>query len=949
MNQLKQCLDDAIAGSGGTILVSGEAGIGKTRLLKEFISHARDSDVDVLVGAADADALIPFQIFSRALGGDSALFQEQEYIKFTEIFAVNSAGLLVAQASSGEGELDADIFAGMLSAVQGFVRDSFDNTGKQKGGLGRLEYGDMTILIEHGEHLFLTAVFKGMEHEDMRASLKNALGTIETDKQDLFDNWSGSMEIMRPVQDEITLLAESKFLVRRDMENINLEDERIRIADEVLTFLRGRSLEMPLLLILEDLHWADESSLFVLNYLARNSHNERILILGTSRPGESHILEEKLTVMMEEGLISELGLQRLDGESISLIVDDFYPANDFPSTFYDDISARCEGNPLFVKEVLWQMKEEGSISESKGTYVMESGEIQIPGSVEGVVLQRLQTLGTDAMALAEYASCSGREFDCNAVCSLPSLVNPQRALEDLEAFGIIVVRGRNAEFSHAIFHNVTYGSVADRWKAAYHKSIGEYFESAYRGKHDEVLYELARHFANSNEHRKALDYCIRAGEKAESSFAPEQAIEFYRKALAISTMRNYTPSINIQERLGDLYSITGKFEDSIGIFRAVAEASCDVNHKADIHRKIADVYEKKSEFDDGKKECLTGLSILGDGISLEKTKLYTTLGNIQMRKGEYAEAKAILTKSLDVAEKLSNNWEIGRVEHIFGSTLLYEGDYETALEHLQKAQNFRKEAGDLSGESATINNIGNIYAGKGEYKDALEYYETAVEITKKLGNKMGVANTLANIGSIYIEIGELDTAIPPLVKSIEIEKQIGDWRGVAISLVNLNVAYYKKGELDKALKIMTEAKELCLKYDFKYVIIYVYNGLCELNLKLNKLDEALKNAQLALKISREIKTKDGEGMSYLNLGMVYLDMDDLDRSEENLQLSREILEELEHNQLSDLYYFMGLLWLKKKDRGQALDSFKRSKEECSKLGDQQNIDKVQKELDKLEK
>ena len=595
------------------------------------------------------------------------------------------------------------------------------------------------------------------------------------------------------------------------------------------------------------------------------------------------------------------------------------------------------------------MKEEGSIIELNGTYVMERGNIQLPSSIEGVVHQRLQTLEPDAMALAEYASCIGKEFDCNVVRSLPSLVDPDLALENLENSGIIVMKNDSAEFCHAIFHNVTYESVADRWKAAYHKSIGEYYESAYRGKHDEVLYELARHYANSNEHRKALDFCVKAGEKAESSFAPEQAIEFYRKALAISTMKNHTPSINLQERLGDLYWLRGDFEDSIGIYRAVTEASSDVNHKADIHRKIADVYEKKSEFENGKEECRIGLALLADDISIEKTKLYTTLGNIEMRMGEYDEAKAILTKSLDIASKLDNKFELGRINHIIGSTFLYQGDYKGALSNLESAMKLRDEAGDLGGYSASMNNIGNIYAHTGEYKKALEYYEPALEIAKKIGNKMGMANTLTNIASVHLGEGDSDKAIELMEQSIAIEKQIGDMRGAAITLVNVNVAYYKKGDYTKALEIMNESKSICLRYDLKYVIIYVYTGLSELARITGDPELGLKHANDAMVVSREIGTIEGEAMSYLNIGSNYIEIDELDKAEEDLLKAQTIMEELSHNQLGDLYYNFGLLYKRKGNFDLAKEYLDRSRSSFMDMGNDRSAEKVQKELDELEK
>ncbi|MFO7619408.1 MAG: AAA family ATPase, partial [Thermoplasmata archaeon] len=274
---LKQHLTDAISGKGSTILISGEPGIGKTALVEEFRKHAEAEGVRILSGAALSGSAHPFQVFSRALEGvtDKPLFEEQEYTSFTEIFAVNRAGLLLGKASSEEGGLDADIFAGMLSAVQDFVRDSFGQEGK-KAGLGRLEYGDMKILIEHGQHLFLTAVFSGNEHPDMRNTVTRTLKRIEESHGQLIEKWTGKMSEIEPIQDEITKLADARFLVRKDMEGVKLENERVRIADRVLETLLNIAEERAVALVLEDLHWADESSLFILDYLARNAPSGKL-------------------------------------------------------------------------------------------------------------------------------------------------------------------------------------------------------------------------------------------------------------------------------------------------------------------------------------------------------------------------------------------------------------------------------------------------------------------------------------------------------------------------------------------------------------------------------------------------------------------------------------------------------------------------------------------------
>jgi hypothetical protein len=174
LKTLNQILNKAISGEGSTIFISGEAGIGKTRLIDAFRESAAAQNLKVLSGSASADTSQPFLIFSKALGEvmERPLFEEQEYKGFSKLFAVYKTGMLLAETSTGEEDLDADIFAGMFTAVQDFVRESFDQAVTQKAGLGRLEYGNMKILIEHGTQIFLTAVFTGEEHPDMKHLLR---------------------------------------------------------------------------------------------------------------------------------------------------------------------------------------------------------------------------------------------------------------------------------------------------------------------------------------------------------------------------------------------------------------------------------------------------------------------------------------------------------------------------------------------------------------------------------------------------------------------------------------------------------------------------------------------------------------------------------------------------------------------------------------------------------
>ncbi|MEW5937754.1 MAG: AAA family ATPase [Candidatus Thermoplasmatota archaeon] len=705
---LKTSLSNALRSRGSTIFISGEAGIGKTRLVEEFRKHAGARDVKILSGTAAAETVHPFLVFSKALEHEISrpLFHEQEYTSFAEVFAVNGAGLLLAQASPGtEDGLDADIFAGMLTAVQSFVRDSFDSTGKQSSGLGRLEYDDMKILIEHGTHLFLSAVVRGSEHQDMKALLRRTVHALEEKYGTVLGSWSGSMDEVMPIQEEISSLAGARFLVRRDLEGVKLENERLRIADRVLEVLVEMARTRPLLLILEDLHWAEESSLFVLNYLARNLRKEKMLIVGTLRPEEGAALRSTLEKMRDEEIVDEIALGELESGDVASLVNALYRQNEFPPAFVEQLARQCEGNPFFVTEMLRQMLAEGSIAKQEDKYVLVSEDYHIPDTVEDVVHRRLETLDPDAMALAEYASCIGREFERSVAFSLGTLRDAPAALDKLEVAGVVMANDGTAEFCHAIFQDVIYESIGGRWRSAYHKSLGEHYEEAYKDRIDEVLYELAKHFSRSNERQKAFDYCLRAGEKAENAFAPEQAITYYKDALPFLPKARLTDAgdkeIWILERLGNAHSLIGEYEAAIEHYTSALNNEKEKRKRADFHMKIAKVYEKMGEFEKGMEESDKGLELLRDEKCIETAKLLSAKGGAYMRTGSYDKASALLAKSLEIATKFNDKKEIAQAHHSTGSIYLTTGNYEEALKHLEKALKITFMVGIFS-ESAKI-------------------------------------------------------------------------------------------------------------------------------------------------------------------------------------------------------------------------------------------------------
>jgi tetratricopeptide (TPR) repeat protein len=953
LNALSQSLARAIAGEGSSFLISGEPGMGKTHLMNEFRNLAEQKGARVLYGAAQPDSSHPFQLYSSALEGhtESPLFEEQEHQSFAKIFVVNRAGLLLAQSrADADDDMDADIFAGMLSAVQDFVRDSFDSSGGQKTGLGRIEYGDMKILIEHGRSLFLTAVVKGQEHAEMRAALKRCLNSIEMNFGQMLDNWSGRMAEMDGILAEIETAASLKFLVRKELEGLKLDSERYRISDAVLSNLRRMAGGNLLVLLLEDLHWADDSSLFVTAYLARNIDKSNIVIVSTARNAESQTFQRALAKMREGATITELELPPLNPDEMLALIQVLYPGNLFPESFTGTISGKSEGNPFFIREMLWQMQKDGNIEHSADGHRLVTEDYSIPSSIESIVHRRLEGLEPDAMAMIEYASCIGREFRRDLLASMRSAGDAAQTLGKLSSSGILRLLNGHAEFSHALFQEVTYSGIGDRWKRMHHRGIGEYYETAYAGKLEEVLYELAKHFSRAGVPDKGYGYCIKAAEKAEGVFAAEQAIGFYRNALELSGRAGSLPdSAELLGRIGDLYGLVSRFEDSISSYRESMEAETEPRRKAELHKKIADNFLKMSRYDDCSTECAAGLAVLPENDeSAERARLLLAMGWCHGKKGDYDDANEFFNRGLELASNLGLKKEMADSLHNLGTMNWYRGDFSLALDNLEKAKAIREELDDILGLANTLTNLGSVHHLRGDLDKAFPIKMRSYELYEKIGEKFGMAVALNNIGISHFHRGDLGTCLEYYNRSLAIRRQIGDLSGITTALHNIGVVHSVKGDSQAAIGHFDEGLSINRRIGSKPGMLYDLCSLAEEHVTAGDNAESMKNAEEALQMSSDIGALAEEGWVRRIIGKNHMAAGDFGEAMKQMVRSLEIAEETEEKEeILKSYHDLGLLFKQMGDGAKAREHLERSMSIAKEIDDALLKSMVQKDLDEL--
>ena len=314
------------------------------------------------------------------------------------------------------------------------------------------------------------------------------------------------------------------------------EGARFRLFDSLTAFLKRVAAAQPLVLVLDDLHAADEPSLLLLQFVAREIGESRILIVGACRdvdPTPAEPLKATLAELAREPVARTLaltGLTEADVARFIALAAPTTPAADLGAAVY----AETEGNPLFVGEIVRLLAEEGRLEAAVGAPLV------IPHSVREAIGSRLRRLSDECNRLLTVASVLGREFDLEALARGGGLERGtvlELLDEATEARVVSEVPGAigRMRFAHALIRDAAYHGLTRSRRVDLHRDVGETLETLYESDLEPHLAELAHHFfeaAAGGEGHKAVDYAGRAAARAVRLLAFEEAVRLYEMALA---------------------------------------------------------------------------------------------------------------------------------------------------------------------------------------------------------------------------------------------------------------------------------------------------------------------------------------------------------------------------------------------------------------------------------
>jgi tetratricopeptide (TPR) repeat protein len=608
---------------------------------------------------------------------------------------------------------------------------------------------------------------------------------------------------------------------------ISPEQEQNRLFEAVSQFITNISRETPLLVVLDDLQWTDPSSLLLLHYLARGVQRTPLLLLGAYRSSDindKHPLSPVLTELNRERLPQSISLKRMSLDDISEMIRQILEQDDVPTEFCKMVYEKTRGNPFFAEEVIKSLKEEEVIYREENKWKIKGvSRIEFPETVKSVLKTRFARLDEECQSVLTFASFVGNDFTLEAMCALTG-IEENKLLELIDKIlktGLIKereVRGEGVcSFADILVRDVVYDEVSLLKRKKLHGVVGRALEKAYAKKIDEHFGELASHFLESGDKDKALDYFLKAGEKAQKVYANNEATSYFQSALALLEEREgeLPEKRRILERLGDIKRLVGEHDACLKYWNKALVLWNQLEEKESasrLYRKMANVlWEDMGDIEKAKENHEKALKILeAEHEKVELAGLYEDMAHMYYRTGDIPKALSLANKALELAEKLNAYEVIASSCVSLGTVFSFSGDLKKARECHTRGLKVALDNGYMVTASRAYNNLA-IALPPEEQEQALEYYEKGYELAKKIGEINHQSWIGVSLVVRYFGMGNMAKAMALAEDCVALDTKAGNLPNLSLSKSALGIGLVFVGDLDKGEQYLKEALSLAQK------------------------------------------------------------------------------------------------------------------------------------------
>jgi class 3 adenylate cyclase/tetratricopeptide (TPR) repeat protein len=672
------------------------------------------------------------------------------------------------------------------------------------------------------------------------------------------------------------------------------EQRRDRACELVEALILSEARRQPVILLLDDLHWVDASSLDLLLRLAARAAEVPLLLWLSYRSGP-RFAEPWLDLFNSTRLV----LGELSAASSQQLLDALLGAPMPPEL--DIVLSRAQGNPFFIEEVVRSLIDAGVLLREDGALrlVRAVDTAGLPDSIEGLIIARLDRIDERSRELLQIGSVIGRRFAVPVLRAVGSAdADLDERLERLTTDDLIV---RDAQehsylFRQAITRDVTYETILYARRRELHRRVAEWLAHLHAERLDDQLTLLARHYLLAEDWPVALEYHVQAGRYVQARYANREAITLFSQALEIADrLGTSAPLPEIYQRLGDVYGLIGEYEAALTYYQAALQRR-DELMPADVvqlHHQIAWVYAHRTEFDTALEWIDKAMaSTAGNDAVLARCLLLGA--GLLRRQGRFDQSLRLAEQARTLAESGGHLRELAHAYKSLGTLQLNLGAGLPALDYMRRCLVLYEQAGDLSGLADAHNDLANVCFDLGEFAEAGASYEAAANIKHEIGDVYGQGMIACNLGELFRAQGRISEAIVRYEESLAIYTRIGSHYMIGLLEMNLGAARLLSGEFERSALHLERAAGLFAQSGGEDYLPELERYRAELALRQGRLAQARNTCENSINLARQNSARAEEGMSRRVLGLILAETGNRTTAWDELQHALGILNESGH-------------------------------------------------------
>lgn len=613
---------------------------------------------------------------------------------------------------------------------------------------------------------------------------------------------------------------------------------RERMLREMAEAIEVLTLESPLLMVLEDLHWSDYSTLDLVSYLARRQDPARLMVIGTYRPVDLILSEHPLKGVKRElqahGLCHELPLEYLSKGAVKDYLETRFPGNDFPLQLRRIICQRTEGNPLFMVNLVDYLARQKIVAEDQGVWRLRVDvsdvEQEVPTNLRQLIETQIERLSPDERTVLEGASVAGLECSCVAIAA--GLAMPTEWVEQIceelarrhqfltPALLLELPDGTltpQHRFIHILYREVIYRLIPPLRRAQIHQRIAERGVAIYGDRASEISAELAMHFEQSRDWPRAVQFLVQAAENATRKSAHHEAAGLARRGLeALKALPKAT------ERLPQ--EITLRMILSVSLMATKGFASTEL---AELYAEEKDLFGLKEK-------------------SPQLFNMLYLLGFSYIMGGKLKSAQDIAERLLVLSAEIDDPTLVMEANRAMGATLIELGRCTEALEHLDRASQLysanRHHPYTLNiGHDCKV--LSECFAGKalwtlGFPDEGLERMQVALDFAKEISHPQSSVGAAHFASQLHQLRGEPLLAQAYAREVLKMADEYGLEYWVALGKIDLGWAEAEMGKAQNGIELMRQGIAAYEAVGGRLWSSYFWGSLADQLLKIEDLEEA---------------------------------------------------------------------------------------------------------------